>query len=180
MKKIISVVLALISLVAFSTFNVLAAKPPASPTPTQFPSSYELFYPVVAGKTMADKFYFFKTAREWLVSKLTFDPIRNAEYHLLLSKKRIVETEKLLSQSNYPLSQKSLTRSVSEIKNAIGSAKRANSVGENTVDIYNTIEAVSQNEIGFIENSLVRVAPEAEKGFLLNASKSIRELIQQI
>jgi hypothetical protein len=180
MKKIISVILVLISLATFSASNVFAAKLSPLPTSTPFPSSYELFYPVVAGKTMAESFYFLKTAREWLVDKLTFDPIRNADYHLLLSKKRLIEAEKLLSQKNYSFSQKSLTKSVGEIKNAVETAKKGGSAGKNVADIYNTIKIVGQNEVDFIEISLIKTVPEAEKEFLLNTSKSIRELIQQI
>jgi hypothetical protein len=174
MKKIISTSLAAVFLCAFFLSNVTAA----TPSPSPFPSSYELFYPVVAGKTPADKFYFAKTIREWIVDKLLFDQIKNADYHLTLSKKRLVEAEKLFSQKNYQLAEKTITKSVKEINTSLDTAKKAESQGEKTVDIFSTIKAVGNHEADFIEISLAKAVPESENSFLLDSAKAIRELIQ--
>jgi hypothetical protein len=145
-------------------------------SPTPFPSSYELFYPVVAGKTPADKYYFVKTIREWIVDKLLFDPIKNVDYHLTLSKKRLVESERLIADKSYQLAAKSVNNSFLELKKA---SKKAKTVSPNT-DIIDTIKSVSNTESDFIEMSLVKNVPESEKQSFSETAKEIKVFLDQI
>ncbi len=58
-------------------------------------SSYELFYPITAGKVLGDPLYFLKQIKEKLREILIFGTLQKAEYDLTLSEKRMVEAEYL-------------------------------------------------------------------------------------
>lgn len=92
MRKFIStLLLCILFFVPIFTFETLAAK--EIPTSTPFPSSYELFYPVIAVKIPENNIYQLKLFKEKLIGKFMFSTIKIADYHLLLSKKRLVKTE---------------------------------------------------------------------------------------
>lgn len=92
----------------------------ASAVSDQDKSSYELFYPIVAGKVPGDKWYGLKMFREKVVSLFLFNPEKKAEYHTSLSKKRLVEAEKLIVvNKNYPLGIDTLKKSTDELEQAL-------------------------------------------------------------
>src|SRR3989344_5178852 len=78
-------------------------------------SSYELFYPIVAGKIPGDSWYSLKMFREKVVGLLLFDNNKKIEYRTSLSKKRLVEGEKLIvEKKNYSLGIETLENAVRE------------------------------------------------------------------
>ncbi|MFH1827322.1 MAG: DUF5667 domain-containing protein, partial [bacterium] len=148
---------------------------------TPFPSSYELFYPVVAGKIPGDRFYKLKLLKEWFTGKLIFNSIRKTDYHLILSKKRLVEAEnQILKNKDFSQVNDSLTKSIEEIKTAIEISKRAKESGEQVQDVLNTIKTVGTNEADFIEKTLLQSTPENQKEYLIKSSQTIRTLIKEI
>lgn len=64
-------------------------------------TTYELFWPITAGKIPGDKFYKLKIWRDKLVGYLFFDKLKKSEYLKQLANKRLVETEKLLEVQRY-------------------------------------------------------------------------------
>ena len=58
--------------------------------------SYELFWPIVAGKVQGDSLYPLKIFKEQIRGFLIFSGTRKAEYFSFLSTKRLVEFEKLV------------------------------------------------------------------------------------
>lgn len=59
-------------------------------------TTYELFWPLVAGKVPGDKFYNLKLWRDKLMGYLFFSKLKKSEYFKQLANKRLVEAEKLL------------------------------------------------------------------------------------
>ena len=83
-------------------------------------SSYELFYPIVAGKVPGDKWYGLKMLREKVVLFFLFNSEKKVEYHTSLSKKRLVEAEKLIIvNKNYKLGVDTLKKSIDELEEAL-------------------------------------------------------------
>lgn len=121
MKKLIVFVL----LIALSFFvvksEVFAQEESPTPTPT---SSYELFYPIVAGKTSGNSLYFLKLTREWFVGKLIFSPLKKSDYYLVLTKKRLVETEKLLNENDVNNAKKTSERMLTNFQKAVDLSKK--------------------------------------------------------
>lgn len=61
--------------------------------------SFTLFYPIVAGKTQGDSFYFLKTFRDQLTEVFSFGNAKKSEVNLTLATKRFLEGEKLLKNN---------------------------------------------------------------------------------
>ena len=59
-------------------------------------NSFELFWPISAGKTTASKMYSLKLWKENLRGSLIFSKARKVDYLIFLSVKRLVEAEALL------------------------------------------------------------------------------------
>ena len=115
MKIIFSLLLILlwISIVSVPVFA-------STPLPSMsVKSSYELFYPIVAGKIPGDKWYGLKIFREKAVGIFLFDVIKKSQYYMSLSKKRLVEAEKLITEKkDYQLGIKTLEESDKNLKTA--------------------------------------------------------------
>lgn len=87
------------------TSLVFAKGPTPLPTPTPTPTeeydftkmtTYEMFWPIVAGKIPGDRFYSLKLWRDKMVGFLFFSKIKKSEYLKQQANKRLVEAEKLL------------------------------------------------------------------------------------
>jgi|SRR3989344_1625786 len=83
----------------------LATEP--SPTP-QTVNSFEVFWPMVAGKTVTDPLYKLKLFKENVRGALIFGNLQRADYLIFLAVKRSLEIEKLLQESNLPAAQKTV------------------------------------------------------------------------
>lgn len=146
-----------------------------SPSPTPIPTtSYEIFYPIVAGKVRGDSLYFLKILREKIVDLLIFSPIKKADYHLILSKKRLVETEKLISDGKTTNAEKTIEKSVEEFRKALEITNKATKKGIKTVDLYNTLFGEGTKEKNFIKT----MAGENNK--LNEAVSSFESLLEEV
>lgn len=96
---------------------VLAANQPVN--------SYELFWPIVAGKTMADKVYFLKIFKENLRGFTIGGPAQKADYLVLLVIKRVVEAEKLIGLGKTDLAVKTLQKAGRLLNKAVVSVEKA-------------------------------------------------------
>lgn len=74
-------------------------------------TTYELFWPIVAGKVPGDKFYSLKLWRDKLASFFFFDRVKKSEYLKQLANKRLVEAEKLIEIKRYSLVSQTLEES---------------------------------------------------------------------
>lgn len=81
-------------------------------------NSYELFWPLVAGKVEGDSLYFLKILKENLRGMVIFGPAKKAEYAVLLGTKRVLEAEKLTEKGNQDLATKTLLRALDKYKSA--------------------------------------------------------------
>lgn len=82
-------------------------------------SSYEMFYPMVAGKTVADGFvYKLKILKENIRGALIFGTTPKANYKVFLGTKRVLEAEKLLGEGKGVLASTTLDKSINEFEDA--------------------------------------------------------------
>lgn len=112
-KTLITIFLALLLLGVSFKSAVAASIPIPTSTPTSSPlnvSSFELFWPIVAGKTAGDPLYFIKTLKEELRGKLIFGSAQKADYSVFLATKRIIEAEKLIFERKDDLAEKTLVQ----------------------------------------------------------------------
>ena len=116
MKRLATLVFILVLVLASFT-SVAAQLPTPTPSPSQI-NSYELFWPVVAGKTSNDPLYFLKTLKENLRGALIFGKPQKAEYHVFVATKRILEAEKLVSNGNLKEAEKAVDGANSRLTKA--------------------------------------------------------------
>lgn len=92
---------------SLSLFSPILAKTETVP---QEVSSYELFWPVTAGKTLGDSLYGLKIFKEKLRGAFIFGKLQKLDYSLFLATKRVVEAEKLLNEGKVDLAKATLAK----------------------------------------------------------------------
>lgn len=79
-------------------------------------NSFEVFWPISAGKTVSDSFYWLKSLKEQIRGLLIFGSLQKADYFSFLTVKRIIETEKLLTENKTDMANKTLEKSLKNLE----------------------------------------------------------------
>lgn len=93
----------------------------------QVVNSFELFWPLVAGKTEDTSFYFLKLIKEQVRGWFISGDSKKADYEVLLGTKRILETEALVKSNKIGSVLKTLERADSHFSKAYNYIKVADS-----------------------------------------------------
>lgn len=118
-------------------------------------NSFELFWPIVAGKTQGDSLYSLKTFKEKVRGWFIFGKPQKAEYAVFLATKRVIEAEKLINEGKKDLTNETLDRAIFQFEvaeeniNAVqGSLGSAVNEINNKLDNLETFMPwlISQNE----------------------------------
>lgn len=104
MKRIL-ILIAFVFLLTLSSNLVLAQNETKTENPV---NSFEIFWPLVAGRTKGDKFYTLKTFKEKVRGLLIFGKPQKADYSLFLVTKRLLEVEKLSKEGKKDYSLQTL------------------------------------------------------------------------
>lgn len=99
MVKLSNLVIILILFGLLMISPTLAQEKPAT-TSSEPVNSYELFWPLSAGKVMGEPLYFLKGLKESFRGLFIFAQNKKIDYDLMLSEKRVLEAEKLYSIKN--------------------------------------------------------------------------------
>lgn len=128
-------------LAAFQTSWAKVSQPTTVPKEI---TSFELFWPVVAGKTMDNPLYILKSLKEKVRGFLIFGKPQKVDYNVFLATKRVVEAEKLISESKRELAVKTLDKAVILLKFA--ETKVSGTLGESiSNDTKNNINKQLEN-----------------------------------
>ena len=103
-------------------------------------NSYELFWPLVAGKTSNESLYFLKRFKEKIRGALIFGNAQKAEYESMLATKRLLEVEKLLGEGNEDEARDTLEQAserLSEVKEEWDDVDDKGSVAKDQKDEIN-------------------------------------------
>ncbi len=114
-------------------------KPTATPVPAPV-NSFELFWPMVAGKTMQSKLYFLKTLKEKIRGVFIFGSAQKADYDIFIGIKRMLESEVLIKAQLTDLANKTLDSAASDFdkaNNALTNAKNSSDVDQDTKNEIN-------------------------------------------
>ena len=93
-------------------------------------SSFELFWPLAAGRTKADSVYTLKLIKENVRGLLIFGNVQKADYAVFLATKRLLEVEKLLSEGKQDLASKTGEAAVKQLAKAEKKLAKANEKNE--------------------------------------------------
>lgn len=121
-------------------------------------NSFELFWPLVAGKTIGESLYSVKRLKETIRGWFIFAPASKAEYAVFLATKRVLEAEKLIGQDKkndvektLDLAQEGLSAAEKQVDKVISKGEKLGSSGPSMTNRLNNIEKLaawlsSQNE----------------------------------
>lgn len=99
--------------------------------------SYELFWPMVAGKTVADGFvYKLKILKENARGSLIFGATQKADYNVFLASKRLLEAEKLLLEKRDDLTLITLDKVIKHLTVSKRSSDNIRSLSIDMAKIY--------------------------------------------
>lgn len=131
-------------------------------------NSFELFWPLVAGKTMDDGFiYTLKRLKETIRGWFVFGTTQKADYAVFLATKRVLEAEKLIKEEKTDLADKTLGSAVSQLEVAEANANAVLGKGENLGEAG----ANMKNRLSNIEKLVA---------WLTTRSQENRELLQEV
>lgn len=154
-----------------------------TPTPTSTSTSvnsFDMFWPVVAGKVSGDSMYGLKLFKENARETLIFSDYRKADYNITLSTKRAVEAEKLyLTDKNYNEAKKTLTMAQQKRTRVMELIKKASDKGQKVEDLNNTFIAILEKQITLM-NYIVAQVPDVEKEAIDSDIKSMQELLAKL
>ena len=118
-------------------------KTQANPTPSPVPTvnSFEMFWPLVAGKTVESKLYSLKLLKEKVRGALIFGKAQKADYQIFLGIKRMLEAEVLIKANKSDLANKTLDKAIATFQSAstnLDAAKESGDIPQNVKDEINT------------------------------------------
>lgn len=151
----------LIALVAFFlgivfTSSIWAVSPSPSPSvepsmaPISTTNSFELFWPLVAGKTINDSTYPVKILKENLRGYFIFGKPQKADYYVFLGTKRMLEVEKLLDEKDMANAEKTIISANKNFEKAVSNLKASG--GNGTSEVANNINPRVTNLKSFIKS----------------------------
>lgn len=123
-----------------TTKTVLAKTIAQSPTPVPVVSSFELFWPMVGGKTIQSKIYFLKTLKEKIRGFFIFGSAQKADYDIFLGIKRMLEAEILMKANLTDFANRTLDSATNEFVKAnstLTNAKNSGNIDQSTKDEIN-------------------------------------------
>ncbi len=165
--------------VFFCNALAYAKAPLATPKPIAV-DSYELFWPLVAGKVEGDSLYSLKILKEKIRGALIFSNLKKSEYNTLLSEKRLLEFEKLaLVNKDYKNSQKTLDV-LKGIHNQI--ADQLNDARGEGLDISSTSEntrLVFEKESSLLQSILVKI-DDSQKERLMGVIENLSKITSNL
>lgn len=166
--------------VSSSSLNMANAYSSPKPSPTPI-STYELFWPLTPGKTVADNFFFLKRWKEDFRGKVLLGSPAKADYQLLLATKRIIEAEKLFDEKNEALGVKSLELANEKIKITLSLLVKSKAGGENTPSVKDNMLNRTHNLNEFLPKLKDKFGSEGDKVIdsILTSIKDIEKLLQE-
>lgn len=96
-----------------------------TPALAQELNSFEMFWPLSAGRTIESNIYWLKQAKENLRGMLIFGPAPKTDYDIFLAAKRLLEAEKLFKENKSDLANRTLDMGLQRLNEAKTKAAEA-------------------------------------------------------
>lgn len=167
---------------------IATAVPSATPSPEADPllegssevNSFEIFWPITAGRTMGDSLYFLKSLKESFRELLMFSSFKKADYNITLSVKRLVEAEKLLIENkDNDNGKKSLEAAQAKREKALDFIKKAEAEGRYVVDLKTTLKNSLEKQRALLQ-SLIAKVDESGKSILEDNVSVLNKILAEV
>lgn len=118
---------------------------------------YDLPYP---GILPDSPLYFLKVVRDNLLGFFITEPLKKADYDLLMADKRLTSASALIDKKNYPLAITTLSKAGNYFDKAIQNAATAKGEGKDASEILNKLWVSSQKHQEIIYNMVLKTKGE--------------------
>lgn len=164
----------------FNSTSVNAVATP-KPTPTTIEvNSYELFWPIVAGRVQGDSMYSLKIFKEKLRGRFIFSNLKKAEYNTVLSKKRLLEFEKLaITNKDFKNSAKTLEVLKKTQEQVVDQLSQAKKDGLDVSLSSQTIAETFDKEASLLQSILSKI-DDSQKEAVSSAIANLTELSSKL
>lgn len=182
MKRIINTILVIVAVLTILgvTAVVRAGQDTQTATETaQKTVEYFLPYP---GILPGHPLYPLKMIRDKIVSLFIIDPIKKAEYFLLMADKRVNAGKFLIDYNKISLGEPTISKGQNYLDQTLGLVEETKKQGKNVEDLISRLEKATQKHEEVLEELLLKV-PEAAKPGIRNAierSKKAQEKVREI
>ena len=143
-------------------------------------TSFEMFWPISAGKTSGDSLYFLKSLKESAREKLIFSEYRKADFNITLAEKRAIELEKLLSNKDIVNANKTLEMSKTKRAKVQSYLKALEGKGTNTKDLRVTFKNSLEKQKKLFTYNLSKSTDDKEKEVINSFISSLDSDISSI
>lgn len=125
--------------------------------------SFDMFWPIVAGKSRGNSLYFLKSFKEKLRGFLIFSDFKKAEYKIMLADKRTVEAEKLLMvDKDFDNGKKTLEDGKKDRQMAVSRLEKATASGIDTTGLKDKILSSFEKEQKLLKSMKLTVSDEGK------------------
>jgi hypothetical protein len=120
-------------------------------------NSFELFWPIVAGKVAGESLYPLKTLKENIREKLIFSSSKKADYFVFLSEKRIVEAEKLILEKKNENAKRTLEAGKKARERAVFFAEKAAKKSTVVVGTKERLVGSLEKQVMLLDSMLTKI-----------------------
>lgn len=177
MVKFIKLLVVTIFVFLLLPINSFAASP--TPKATQKPievNSFEMFWPIVAGKVQGDFLYGLKAYKEKVRGFLIFSNLKKSEYNAVLSEKRLLEFEKLvLVNKDFDNAKLTLNTLKQTQKLVVEQLQKSKEEGQDVTLVSQNTLTIFEKEYTLLQSILSKV-DETQKDSVVEAIKNLTEL----
>lgn len=158
MKTFVTTLISL--LILFGTIFTSSVSFAEGNSTTSGTPSFELFWPLTAGKTIDDPLYFLKSFKEKLRGMLIFGTAQKAEYAILLGTKRVLEAEKLIHDGKKDVADKTLSLALDQFNLAEKDLDELKANKEPLGQSATTVRPRLDNLVNFLPNLAIDKSKE--------------------
>jgi len=141
-------------------------------------NSYELFWPIVAGKVEGDSLYSLKLFKEKVREMLILSDFKKADYNILIAEKRIVEAEKLINDSKFEDAKKTLDRLSVSLEKVVNNIKAAEKSGIPVESLQNRLTSSLEKQIALMEYLTTKL-PSANKDLFTSVKTQVDKILSE-
>lgn len=149
-----------------------------NPTPTPTPPKkidYSLPYP---GILPDHPLYFLKEIRDRILETFISDPLKKAEFYLLMADKRLNNGLFLLEKGKIDLAEKNLVQSEKYLDQALNTVQKAKEAGKNTDPLISRLSLATLKHQEVLDEILEKVPDQAKPGIRQALEKSQKGMEQ--
>lgn len=148
---VIAFAIAILFLIPFTALaQRVSPSPSLSPSSVLVVNSYEIFWPLTAGKTIDDPLYFLKTFKENVRGWLIFGSAQKADYAVFLGTKRVLEAAKLIAEDKKELANQTFDKALEQFEIAQKNVEEASSKDALLANSVATMKPRLTNLINFL------------------------------